>query len=294
MLELDVFVPIYQASVTLKKLLDSIEGQKGVQVNRIVLSITDSADADKSKTIASAYPNVTFFTETSASFSHSLTREKGIMTHCSSPIVVLLSQDIVFYDDQSLCRLASALTDDVIYAYGRQISQYRNIEKYTRERNYPAKSCVVSKEDIPSLQFMAFFVSDAFSALKRDKFVELNGYDQIPMTMNEDEYYAYKTLMAGYKKAYVADAVVYHSHHYKFKQLYHRYYETGKWFSQHPEFDRYSATKSGFHMSLYICRRALCDFNIPVLLRFVPDMLTRYFGMKNGRRAGRKEIRKQQ
>jgi rhamnosyltransferase len=294
MLELDVFIPIYQASAILKKLLDSVEEQKGVQVNRIILSITDSADADKSKAIAGGYPNVTFFSESPTSFSHSLTREKGIITYCSSPIVALLSQDVIFCDNQSLYRLASALTGDVIYAYGRQISQYHNIEKYTRERNYPATSCVVGKEDIPSLQFMAFFVSDAFSALKRDKFIELHGYDQIPMSMNEDEYYAYKTLMAGYKKAYVADAVVYHSHHYKFRQLYHRYYETGKWFSQHPEFDQYSATKSGFHMSLYICRRALREFNIPVLFRFVPDMLTRYFGMKNGRRAGRREIRKQQ
>ena len=132
---------------------------------------------------------------------------------------------------------------------------------------------------------MAFFASDAFSAYYRPVFLELCGYDDIHMMMNEDMYYAKKVIDRGFKKAYVATAVVEHSHKYTLKQLYRRYYATGKWFAEHPEFDGYKTTDSGMKLAKHVLGRALREFNIPVLLRFLPDMTSRYLGMKKGKRA---------
>lgn len=98
-------------------------------------------------------------------------------------------------------------------------------------------------------------------------------------------YYAKKVIDAGYKKAYVAEAVAEHAHHYSFKQLYNRYFQTGIWFAEHPEFDEYKATNSGLSLALYVFKKALFAFNIPVLVRFIPDMLARFLGMKKGKKS---------
>ena len=133
----------------------------------------------------------------------------------------------------------------------------------------------------------AFFASDAFAAYDRPAFLALGGYDGIPMMMNEDMYYAKKLLDAGYRKAYVAGAVAEHSHRFTLKQLYHRYYLTGVWFREHPEFSGYKTTDTGMKLALSVFAGALKHFNLPVLLRFLPDMTARYLGMKKGAKAPR-------
>ena len=135
------------------------------------------------------------------------------------------------------------------------------------------------------MQLKAFFASDAFAAYHRPTFIKLGGYDHINMMMNEDMYYSKKILDNGYKKAYVSTALVEHSHKLTFGQLYNRYYETGKWFHAHPEFDNYKTTDSGLKLATHVLKSALKDFNIPVLFRFLPDMISRYLGMKKGKNA---------
>ena len=107
--------------------------------------------------------------------------------------------------------------------------------------------------------------------------------DNVPMMMSEDMYNAKKIIDAGYKKGYVATAVVEHSHKMKLKQLYERYYETGKWFKEHPEFDGYKTTDTGMKLAFSVLGQALKHFNIPVLFRWLPDMTARYLGMKKGK-----------
>ena len=77
-----------------------------------------------------------------------------------------------------------------------------NIEKYTREKNYPATSRIVSKSDIKRLGLNTFFFSDASSAIKTSIYKELNGYDGKDLPTNEDMYIAYKLIMNGYKISY--------------------------------------------------------------------------------------------
>ena len=175
------------------------------------------------------------------------------------------------------------MNQEVVYAYGRQICKKKTIEYYVRNKNYGEKSFVVTQADVEKLQLKAFFASDAFAAYYRPAFVALNGYDNVPMMMSEDMYYAKKIIDAGYKKGYVATAVVEHSHKMKLKQLYERYYETGKWFKEHPEFDGYKTTDTGMKLAFSVLGQALKHFNIPVLFRWLPDMTARYLGMKKGK-----------
>ena len=228
--------------------------------------------------------NIQYFTETTETFSHSLTREKAIKK-CKSKLVILLSQDVILFDENALYNLASKIDDDYIYGFGRQICTNKSIEKYIRKKNYPEQNYTVSKEDIERMQLMAFFSSDAFSCINRDKFIELDGYQEYNIMFAEDMLYSKFLLDAGYKKVYAADAVVEHSHKYTLKQLYKRYYETGKFHAEIKVFDQYKSTDSGMKLALYVLKEALKHFDIPVLFRWLPDMSARYLGMRKGRKA---------
>lgn len=286
MLKIDVVCPLCRADDEIDAVLAGLSAQKNIILHKVVFPITDTGN-DLSVVIEKIQKaGYTYFLVPLADFSHSLTRQTAIFDHCESDVVLMLSQDARFAFEDAAFSLASAVNETCVYAYGRQVCSKKTIERYIREKNYGKESFTVSSDDVASMQLSAFFASDAFSAYHRPTFVKVGGYDNIHMSTNEDMYYAKKVIDMGLKKAYVAHAAVEHSHKYTLKQLYWRYYATGEWFAQHPEFDAYKTTDSGLKLSLYVFKRALMGFNIPVLLRFLPDMLARYIGMKKGKKRG--------
>lgn len=282
-MKIDIVCLLYQAENYIDGVLERLKAQKGIELGRAVFPITESetANAVAEKVAAAGYE---YFFVKKEEFSHSLTREKAIFEYCENEVVVMLSQDAVLFDENSIAELAKVIDEEVVYAYGRQICRKKTIEHYVRQKNYGDTSETVSQKDVEELQLHAFFASDAFAAYYRPTFLSLGGYGE-HMMMSEDMFYAKKVIDAGYKKAYVAEAVAEHAHHYSFKQLYNRYFQTGIWFAEHPEFDEYKATNSGLSLALYVFKKALFAFNIPVLVRFIPDMLARFLGMKKGKKS---------
>lgn len=287
MINIDVVCPLYKADGYIDNLISSLQSQREVNYGAVVFAITEEGDtsAVKNKISLAGY---NYFCVQKQNFSHSLTREEAIFNHCASDVVIMLSQDVKISDPLALYNLASRISKEVVYAYGRQVAAKKNIEYYVRKKNYGDTSYIVQKEDIPRLQLKAFFASDAFSAYHRPTFLSLGGYGGIPMPTNEDMFYSKKALDAGYKKAYVAEAVAEHSHKLTIKQLYKRYYDTGVWFGNHPEFDGYKTTDSGLKLALYVLGQSIIHFNIPALVRWLPDMAARYLGMKKGKKQGKK------
>ena len=286
MLELDVVCPCYKNLDQIKSLVEHLKLQKDIDIKSMVFPLTLSVEEVDNQIIDFfKEKNIKYFTETTETFSHSLTREKAIRDYCKSKLVILISQDVVLFDENALYNLASKIDDEYIYGFGRQICTNKSIEKYIRKKNYPEESYTVSKEDIEKMQLMAFFTSDAFSCINRDKFIELDGYQGYNVMFAEDMLYSKFLLDKGYKKVYAADAVVEHSHKYTLKQLYKRYYETGKFHAEIKVFDQYKSTDSGMKLALYVLKEALKHFDIPVLFRWLPDMSARYLGMKKGRKA---------
>ena len=280
-MNIDVVCPLYKADRYIDGLIDGLRDQLDVTITA-VFPVTDTGDCDEviNKIVGAGYK---YFSVKPEEFSHSLTRQKAIMEYTSADIIIMMSQDVVFLDNKCVSELAKAITDDVVFAFGRQICRKKTVEYYVRKKNYPENSYVVTASDIKELQLKAFFASDAFSAYSRNTFVALGGYDGIHMMMNEDMYYAKKVLDNGFAKAYVSTAVVEHSHKFTLKQLYKRYFDTGVWFKEHSEFDEYKTTDTGLKLAIYVLIRALKDFNLPVLFRWLPDMTARYLGMRKGK-----------
>ena len=282
-MKIDVVCPLYKAEKYIDSFIKNLQLQRGIELVKVVFPITQSDD-DSYVIQKITEAGFTYFLVPKEEFSHSLTREKALYDFCESDVVLMISQDVVLLNKDSVYELVKNVNEEVVYAYGKQICRKKTIEHYVRQKNYGDESYVISKDDIEEMQLKAFFASDAFSAYHRPTFIALGGYDHVHMMMNEDMYYSKKVLDNGYKKAYVATAFAEHSHKLKLKQLYNRYYETGKWFKAHPEFDNYKTTDSGMKLALYIFKKSFKEFNIPVLIKFLPNMSARYLGMRKGRR----------
>lgn len=283
MITVDVVCLLYHADDYIENLIKGFKKQEGVIFNNVIFAITECGDTRqvKNKITENGYA---FFCVNKEDFSHSLTREKAICDYCTSDKVIMISQDVNLLNSNAFYELVKPLNEEVVFVYGKQICRKKTIEYYVRKKNYGECNRFVSIDDIDKLQLTTFFASDAFSAYHRPTFIKLNGYDNIHMMMSEDMYYAKKIIEAGYKKGYIATAIVEHSHKFTLKQLYNRYCETGKWFSQHPEFNNYKTTDAGLKLAVFVLVHALKDFNLPVIFRWLPDMVARYLGMKKGKK----------
>ncbi len=217
-------------------------------------------------------------------FSHSLTRE--IMANkVSGDIIVFISQDVKMKNKLWLKNLVTPIISGECEAsFSRQICENNSIEKYTREKNYPEESRVVSKKDIEKYGLLTFFYSDASSAVNAKIYRELNAYDGKDMPTNEDMYFAHKLIHAGYRIKYCADSEVYHSHDFTFKQLYNRYYDTGVFFKENSYLMKYKGNESGFTLAKYVFKRALKERNIKVIFSLLPNFGVRYIAMKIGQK----------
>lgn len=283
---IDIICPLYKAENYIENLQKSFDFQKNVNIENIRYILTKSNDdtQKKLKLIQKQNSKCLYTIINSQDFSHSLTRETEAFKS-KADIIVFVTQDVIIKKDNWLYNLVRPIiNNEAVACYSRQICTNNNsIEKYTREANYPQKSKIVSKDDIKKLGLKTFFFSDASSAIKREIFIKLNGYDNKKLPISEDMYIAYKIITNGYKIKYCADSEVIHSHKFTIKQQYKRYYDTGKFFKQNDYLNKYKVNTAGGNLAKYVLKRAWQDKNWKVIFGFLPNMAARYIGMKKGK-----------
>ena len=279
-MNIDIICPLYNAENDIERLDKSLKQQENVKINKIRYVLTECKDKTEEKL---KKLNIEYKKIKKEDFSHSLTREKEAF-ESDSDIVVFVTQDVIIEKKDWLFNLTKdIISGEVDACYSRQICTNNTIEKYTRECNYPKESKIVSKEDIEKLGLKTFFFSDASSAIKRETFVKLNGYDHKNLIISEDMYIAYKLITNGYKIKYCADSEVIHSHVFTLKQYYDRYKDTGKFFKENSYLNNYKVNQAGGNMAKYILKRSWQDKNWNVLVKYIPNMAARFIGMKVGK-----------
>ena len=279
-MNIDIICPLYNAENDIERLDKSLKQQENVKINKIKYVLTECKDKTEEKL---KKLNIEYKKIKKEDFSHSLTREKEAF-ESDSDIVVFVTQDVIIEKKDWLFNLTKdIISGEVDACYSRQICTNNTIEKYTRECNYPKESKIVSKEDIEKLGLKTFFFSDASSAIKRETFVKLNGYDHKNLIISEDMYIAYKLITNGYKIKYCADSEVIHSHVFTLKQYYDRYKDTGKFFKENSYLNNYKVNQAGGNMAKYILKRAWQEKNWGVLVKYIPNMAARFIGMKVGK-----------
>lgn len=277
----DIICPLYNANEYIESLHNSLLKQKNVSINKFRYVLTESKDNTEEYLINN---KINYNKIKKEDFSHSLTREKEALDS-NADIVVFITQDIVIEDELWLYKLVKDIDDkEIVATYSRQLTKYNNLEKYTRESNYPDKDIIKSKDDIEKLGLKTFFFSDAASAISTKIFKELNGYDSKNLPISEDMYIAYKIIMNGYKIKYCSNSVVYHSHKFTLKQIYERYKLTGRFFKENSYLDEYGTTGSGASLAKYILKRIFQEKRFLLLFRYPFDMGVRLIGMKVGKK----------
>lgn len=279
--KVDIICPLYNSSNYIDKLHNSLLKQKKVEINKFRYILTESKD-DTEKYLKDN--GINYRKIKKEEFSHSLVREKEAL-ESEADIVVFITQDVVIEDELWLYNLVKDVDDkNIVATYSRQISKYNNIEKYTREANYPDKDIIKSKDDIEKYGLKTFFFSDAASSINTKIFKQLNGYDNKNLPISEDMYIAYKIIMNGYKIKYCSKSVVYHSHNFTLKEIYQRYKLTGKFFKENSYLDQYGTTGSGANLAKYILKRIFQEKRFMLLFRYPFDMAVRLIGMKVGKK----------
>lgn len=280
-MKVSIVCPLYNASKYIEELNLNIlmQDREGIDELDIVYVLTKSKDNTKDLLKKN---KLNFIEIDSSEFSHSLTRER-VAKKLDCDILVFISQDVIMKNNKWLINLVKPIINNEVEAtFSKQICKFENIEKYTRENNYPEKSRVVSKNDIEKYGLLTFFYSDASSAVKKSIYDELKAYDNKDLIINEDMYFAHKLILAGYKIKYCSESEIYHSHDFTLKQLYQRYFDTGVFFAQNYKLKDYGSNESGVDLAKYVFKRAKEEKNIKVLFNILPNFGARFIGKMLG------------
>jgi rhamnosyltransferase len=162
-------------------------------------------------------------------FNHGGTRQLGVELLSDAEVLVFLTQDAVLADPGAIQMLLKAFEDaSVAAAFGRQLPrpEATPIEAHARLFNYPAHSGLRTLASRSQLGFKTIFISNSFAAYRRDALMAVGGFPR-DVIFGEDTVSAARLLLAGWKIAYVAEAQVYHSHSYTWRQDFKRYFDIG-------------------------------------------------------------------
>ena len=246
----DVVIPIYKAGNDFASMLEKLYKQSKRPEHIYLLQTIEKKDEklfDIKKCSKELADIISVHPIKKADFDHGATRAYGALM-AESEYVLFMTQDAVCYDDYVIENLLKAFDDRKVgISYARQLAREDadEIERMTRETNYPPESVVKTKKDEKRLGIKTYFCSDVCAMYRLDVNKKLGRLDKKTI-YNEDMIMTYKEMQAGFSVAYCADAKVIHSHSYTCKQQFVRSFDLGVSQRQYHEiFDKISSEKEG-------------------------------------------------
>lgn len=219
-----LLIPTLNAGDRWLNTLNSVNDQSFNTFEKIII---DSGSSDGTVSLAEQF-GFKIININKSDFNHGKTRQQLVDLSGNVDICIFLTQDAILASPDSISNIIKVFNDaEIGMAYGRQLphKNAKILESHARLYNYPATSHVRSSKDIAQMGFKVFFCSNSFAAYRREALLATGGFPTDSI-MGEDAIVAAKMLMAGYKKAYVANAIVYHSHTYTLLQEFRRYFDT--------------------------------------------------------------------
>jgi rhamnosyltransferase len=221
-LSIGIIIPTYNAHHHLKHCLPPVLAS---HLKPRVL-IIDSSSKDNTVKLAQQM-GVETLVIPQKEFNHGATRELA-RKHLNTDIVVMMTQDAYPKSSDFLEYLIAPLLEGkAAVSYARQIPHKGAdfFESFPRQFNYPEKSHIRGIEDLDTYGSYTFFCSDSCAAWMNSALDEIGGF--FPILTNEDTFAVAKLLNKGHHIAYVAEAVVHHSHRYSLLEEFKRYFDTG-------------------------------------------------------------------
>ncbi len=160
-------------------------------------------------------------------FNHGATRELA-RKHLNTDVVVMMTQDAYPKSSDFLRYLVAPLIEGkAAVSYARQIPHIGAsfFEAFPRLFNYPGKSHIRGIEDLDTYGASIFFCSNSCAAWSNAALDEISGF--FPVLTHEDAFAVARLLNRGHRIAYVAEAIIHHSHRYSLWQEFKRYFDAG-------------------------------------------------------------------
>lgn len=280
-MKISLIIPTLNAERELPGLLEKIRAQREKEIEILVV---DSESTDKTVAMAEE-AGARVLHVARKDFDHGRTRDLALRDS-SGDIVVFLTQDAVPANDRFLENLIRPLSDEkVAVVTGRQLPKENAfpMERLVRQFNYPAESHIRSEKDVERMGIKAFFCSDVCAAYNRKIYLELNGFEY-PLKTNEDMFFAARAIRNGYKVAYAADALVFHSHNFSYKEQYKRNNIQGYEIERHRELiGEVSQEDEGMKLVQHVTSGLLRQGLVFDVFRFGMDCFARLVGSKSGK-----------
>lgn len=283
----DIIIPVYKPDGKFLTLIEKL-GKQSVLPNRIIIMNTEQKYYDRliyGTSFQKEHQDMVVKHLSRREFDHGRTRNRGVQ-YSDTDFFIMMTQDAVPADEYLVERLLEQLgNENVAVAYARQLADgdSSEIEKYTRNFNYPEQSKIKTKADLETLGIKTFFCSNVCAAYNRKIFDELGGFVKHTI-FNEDMIYAARAVEAGYGIAYTAEARVIHSHDYSNRKQFQRNFDLGVSQAQHPEvFAAYPSESEGIRLVRQLIRHLRESGHRSQIPHVMMQSGARYIGYQLGR-----------
>lgn len=231
--KVDVIIPTYKPNKQFCYLLNQLEKQDWPIEKIRIINTEEQYFLSKD---VSNDPKVEVMHISKEEFDHGGTRDLAVRLS-QADIVLFLTQDAMPQNEHLVRNLVSYFDDEAVgAAYARQlpVKDCNEIERFTRNFNYPEQTRIKSIQDLDELGIKTFFCSNVCAAYRKKTYMKLGGFVKRTI-FNEDMIFAGKLIQSGMKIAYAADALVVHSHNYTNMQQFHRNFDIAVSQVTHPE-----------------------------------------------------------
>ncbi|MGL4934736.1 MAG: glycosyltransferase family 2 protein [Cetobacterium sp.] len=277
-MRVSVICPVYNGAEYLEKLFLKVREQEKIEFIEIIAPISKSKDSSLEE--AQKYADLAYEVE---SFNHAKTRHEAALK-AEGDYLVFITQDIMPVDNLWLYNLIKDLDNKTVAAFSKQIAykEHGEIEKLIRDFNYPDTKRVCNLENSEINGRKNLFYSDASSAILKNEFFKLDGYNFIVPT-NEDVVLANNIIKNKKSFIYTPESKVYHSHKLSLKDTYNRYKAIGQFEKLYEkEIDFSNTNGEGKKLVLFVVKKLLKEAKLIDICYFGVDIFARVLGYRKG------------
>lgn len=219
MSSVSIIIPTFNGNSRIGNCLDAL--LKQTPAREVDILVVDDGSTDDTAAVVGRYPAVRLLTQKNAG--PAAARNNGA-SKAKGPIILFTDDDCVPMPDWLDAMLKPFTDSEVVAAKGI----YR-----TRQKRLMARFVQIEYEDRYHLMSgldSIDFVDTYSAAFRRDRFLEMSGYDDsFPVACAEDIELSYRMSARGWKMKFAPSAVVYHTHPDGFWKYMRKKYKFAFW-----------------------------------------------------------------
>ena len=201
-MSVSIIIPTFNGAARIGKCLEALAPQAG-PINAEIL-VVDDGSSDATGEVVSRYPGVRLISQSNAG--PAAARNRGALE--AKGTIILFTDDDCVPTCEWLAAMIRPFEDpDVVGVKGAYRTLQKSLVARFVQADYEDRYRLMTR--LPEIDFV-----DTYSAaFRRDRFLEMNGYDtSFPVACAEDIELSYRMSERGWKMKFVPTAIVYHTH----------------------------------------------------------------------------------